>query len=245
MTADPTTGDRIGAPRRHAGAHRSLRPLLVAVLGVLVLGIAAVIWLRSGPAANVGVGTVDALISASPGTPSASPSAATPIPSRVRINSGALPTAGSNGVTPVRLSIPAIGVTAGVVPTGVDANGEFSVPPRISTVGWYRYGPGLDASAGSVVIGGHVDSAKQGTGAFFRLRLLKPGDRLTVTGTDGVSRAYRVVAREEYPKTTIRLDRYFSWTGKPRITLITCGGAFDRSARSYLDNVVVTAVPVS
>jgi sortase (surface protein transpeptidase) len=95
------------------------------------------------------------------------------------------------------------------------------------------------------VIGGHVDSAAQGRGAFFRLRELKPGDRLTVTGADGVTRAYRVVAREEYPKTSIDLTGYFSREGRPRLTLITCGGSFDAATRHYRDNVVVTAEPVT
>ena len=58
-----------------------------------------------------------------------------------------------------------------------------------------------------------------------------------------MTRTYRVVAREEYRKTKIPLDRYFARDGKPRLTLITCGGPFDREAGHYRDNIVVTAVP--
>jgi len=32
--------------------------------------------------------------------------------------------------------------------------------------------------------------------------------------------------------------------GIPRLTLITCGGAFDDESKTYQDNVIVTAVPV-
>jgi hypothetical protein len=94
-----------------------------------------------------------------------------------------------------------------------------------------------------VVIAGHVDSKEQGKGAFFRLRDLGEDDTLTVAGPDGTVRAYRVVAREEYRKTKIPLDRYFARDGAPRLTLITCGGPFDRKAGHYRDNIVVTAVP--
>ena len=80
-------------------------------------------------------------------------------------------------VPPVRLLIPEIDVTATVNAVGInDRTDEFEVPPSVDQVGWYRYGPGLEAAAGSVVIAGHVDSAEQGKGAFFRLRELGQGD---------------------------------------------------------------------
>jgi sortase (surface protein transpeptidase) len=117
------------------------------------------------------------------------------------------------------------------------------VPPSVDQVGWYRFGPGLDAVSGSVVIAGHVDSAEQGKGAFFRLRALVPGDPITVTGVDGVSHAFRVTQREEWEKSKIPLERYFARDGAVRLTLITCGGPFDQRTRNYRDNIVITATP--
>ena len=145
---------------------------------------------------------------------------------------------------PVQVRIDRREVTAAVIPVGVDARGDVVVPPSVDTVGWYRYGPALGAG-GSMVIAGHVDSAQQGDGAFARLRRLEPGDRVEVTGSDGHAVPFRVVGREEYPKATIRLDRYFTTAGPPRLTLITCGGPFDRRTGHYRDNVVVTALPGS
>jgi Sortase domain len=132
-----------------------------------------------------------------------------------------------------------------VRPTGVDTAGDFDVPPSVDTVGWYRYGPGLDAAGGSVVIAGHVDSATQGPGAFFRLRELTRGQPVAVTGEDGRTRQFTVVAREEYPKESINLNRYFTSSGPLRLTLMTCGGPFDDRTHHYRDNVVVTAVPLT
>jgi sortase (surface protein transpeptidase) len=126
----------------------------------------------------------------------------------------------------------------------VDTSGAFHVPPRVDVVGWYRFGPGLDSPSGSVVIAGHVDAAQQGPGAFYRLDSVTTGDRVDVAGGDGRTRTYRVVGREEYRKSTIDLSRYFSSSGAPRLTLMTCGGPFDSVTRHYRDNVVVTAIPL-
>jgi LPXTG-site transpeptidase (sortase) family protein len=147
---------------------------------------------------------------------------------------------------PVGVRIPAIGVEARVVSVGIEpATGEMEVPKVVSEIGWYRYGPGLGAPTGSTVLAGHVDDAIQGLGVFARLLELHPGDTLIVTGGDRKTRSYKVVSREIVPKTSAPLDRVFARDGAPRLTLVTCGGSFDRSQRSYRDNVIVTAVEVA
>lgn len=219
-----------GAP--HDRVRRSHRPLLVVAAGGLVLLVGLVIWLRAQPEPNVGAATVDAL--------AATPSATTTGPA-VPITDGTPPTPAGQ-VTPISLRIKKIGVSATVVATGVDRAGEFAVPPSVDRVGWYKFGPGLSSRTGSIVIGGHVDSATQGRGAFFRLRELGRGDRVVITGSDGAPRTYVVVAREEYRKSAIPLAKYFATTGSVRLTLITCGGPFDEKTNHYRDNVVVTAV---
>lgn len=147
-------------------------------------------------------------------------------------------------VPPIRLRIPSIRLDATVRPVGVDpATGELDVPPSVDTVGWYRFGPDLRAPAGSVLVAGHVDSATQGPGAFFALRDVAAGARVTVTGADGGTRVFTVVAREVFAKTSVPLDRLFGRDGRLRLTLVTCGGAFDAATRHYRDNVVLTALP--
>ncbi|MEU8422065.1 class F sortase [Micromonospora sp. NPDC048835] len=213
---------------------RNRGALAAVAAGVAALTVATLVACANQPAGTVGADEATALTSAPP--------AGTDAPS-VPVTAGELPN-GAKTVPPVRLLIPEIDVTATVNAVGInERTNEFEVPPSVDQIGWYRYGPGLEADAGSVVIAGHVDSAKQGKGAFFRLRELDQGDTLTATGSDGERRRYRVVAREEYAKTKIPLERYFARDGKPRLTLITCGGPFDAKARKYRDNIVVTAVP--
>jgi LPXTG-site transpeptidase (sortase) family protein len=113
----------------------------------------------------------------------------------------------------------------------------------VQDIGWYKFGPAPGATAGSAVLSGHVDSAQQGLGAFARLGEVKAGDAITVTDETGRQFAYRVVGKEAFDKKSVPLADLFSRSGAARLTLITCGGAFDPAALSYVDNIVVTAVP--
>jgi sortase (surface protein transpeptidase) len=95
------------------------------------------------------------------------------------------------------------------------------------------------------VLVGHVDSARQGEGAFFRLHTVSDGALVTVTGGNRHVYRYRVIGRQEYAKTAVPLAALFTRTGAPHLTLITCGGSFDSATRHYRDNVVVTAIPIA
>ena len=70
-----------------------------------------------------------------------------------------------------------------------------------------------------------------------------PAPSIHLDRTNGGPLTYRVVSRETFGKDAIPLTALFAATGAPRLTLITCGGPFDSESLSYLDNVVVTAVP--
>jgi sortase (surface protein transpeptidase) len=144
----------------------------------------------------------------------------------------------------VQVRFPGLDAGAPVRAVGVDGRGEMEVPEDVRTVGWYRFGPGPGAPAGSAVLSGHVDDRVQGRGAFFGLTDLAEGDPVEVTLADGRVVGYRVVLVERVDKAVLPVDRLFARDGAPRLTLVTCGGEFDRAARSYRENVVVTAEPV-
>ncbi|MFF5077592.1 class F sortase [Actinoplanes sp. NPDC000266] len=218
---------RRGTPRTRPG-----RALSLTVSGVALAVTAGVMACQSQPADDFGAPAVTAL--ASPAVPA----------KRVPIQDGAPPRA-TTADGPARLRIPALGLDATVDAVGIDkATGDFAVPPSVDRVGWYRYGPGFSAKAGSIVIAGHVDSAAEGEGAFFRLGRLDRGDTVTLAGPGGRERAFEVIARERYRKTAVPLEKYFARDGAARLTLITCGGPFDPETRHYRDNVVITAAAV-
>jgi sortase (surface protein transpeptidase) len=146
---------------------------------------------------------------------------------------------------PVELKIDAIGLTAPIGPYGVDERtGRMAVPDNITEVGWYRFGP-KPGEPGSAVLAAHVDLAGLGPGVFFDLATLVEGDLISVAYADGSKVDFRVVARGLYHKDELPLDAVFSRQGPPVLTLITCGGDFDRSVSRYDSNVVVYAVPAA
>lgn len=142
---------------------------------------------------------------------------------------------------PVGLSIPSIGVDSVVVPVGLEPNGEMEVPPA-DQAGWYLYGPRPGEADGTSVIAAHVDFGGQ-RGVFFNLRELQVGAEVSVTDAAGTTHRYVVTERYQVDKDQLPIAEIFVPDGPPGLTLITCGGSFDRSARSYQDNIVVRTVP--
>ena len=139
---------------------------------------------------------------------------------------------------PVRVTISAIGVDAPLVPVGLRSDGAMETPD-FGHAAWYQPGP-RPGEPGPAVLVAHVDAREQGPDVFFRLRDLRPGDRVTVHYTDS-ARTFTVTDTEQAAKTTLPTERIWPATTDPVLRLITCGGAFDRSAGSYLDNVIVYA----
>jgi hypothetical protein len=146
---------------------------------------------------------------------------------------------------PVALELPALSVDAEAVPVGLESDGAMEIPEDVATVGWYDLGVAPNATAGSAVLAGHVDSRTQGRGAFFDLRELDVDDEATVRHEDGSDSSWQVTARASYPKDEAPLAELFAGDGPPRLVLITCGGEFDATARSYDENIVVILEPAT
>ena len=234
----------------------TLRPVL-ATLGLLCLVAAVVVALATRPAPDVGTVLSDPSpspeVAAAPDaqdTPSPSPSTEptqvpTPAPSPIATRSARLEDqpAPTPVVAPARIEAPAIGVDNPVVEVGVDPDGLMTIPDDVDEIGWYRFGPSPGAP-GAAVLAGHVDDRVQGRGAFFDLQRLDLGDQVTTTDAEGESTTWVVTGRRTYDKVSLPIDELMTREGPPRLVLITCGGEFDGSARSYESNVVVVAEPL-
>lgn len=169
----------------------------------------------------------------------AAPASGPPPPASVASSAtGPLPLPASTGIRPVRLRIPAIGVDAGgLVPLALNADHALQAPDRFEDVGWYSAGP-APGDAGPAVIAAHVDS-RSGPAPFFRLRDLHPGDEVLVSRSDGVEVRFVVDNVQRYPKDAFPTDAVYGPAPGAALRLITCGGSFDSSKRSYRDNIVV------
>jgi hypothetical protein len=205
-------------------------------VGASLLLIAATMVVRDRLAPG-DFGSISSRTNSSRTTPFAS---AAPSGSSVAAPSAMAPSAGSS---PVRVRIPALGVLALVVPVHT-TNGVLGVPADPQQLGWWAEGAQVGARAGTVTIDGHVDSAAAGEGALFHVGSLRGGETVLVTTASGRTVRYAVTARHSYLKSGGLPAELFRTDGQPRLVLITCGGPFDRQSGSYLDNIVVVAMPV-
>jgi hypothetical protein len=165
-----------------------------------------------------------------------------PPPSRAPTSPAAVTTS-----QPALLTLPTRGVQSDVIRVSMDSVGGVTVPEDVSITGWYDGSKPLDARRGATVIVGHRDARTQGPGALFGIEEFAIGDEIQVTGDDDVIRSFTVdevelIHKDDLPQ---RAPEIFGRSGTYRLTLITCGGAFDEAARSYLYNVIVTATPTS
>ncbi|NDZ79115.1 class F sortase [Streptomyces sp. SID10853] len=164
-----------------------------------------------------------ATASAAPRTPT--PAAAAPLPKS----------------EPTRLTIPAIAVNAPFTPLDLGTDGRLDPPPADNTnmVGWYR-GGATPGERGAAIVAGHVDT-KTGPAVFLLLRTLKPGSEADIARKDGTTATFKVDSVETFSKADFPDKRVYGDTPDAQLRLITCGGAYDRDAQDYVDNVVVFA----
>lgn len=140
---------------------------------------------------------------------------------------------------PQRLVIPKLGVDSVVVP--ITAPGGVLTPPGdAQQLGWWSDGAEPGAAEGSALVTGHTLS--RGGAALQDLESLKPGDRISVSTSNGRI-VYRVGSVLTFSKGSVatQAQELFSQSVPGRLVVITCE---DYNGSVYLSNVVVTATPL-
>ncbi len=129
------------------------------------------------------------------------------------------------------VELPSIDVAAApIVLSGITDEGALDVPTNVSDVGlWQHSAPGEN-----IVLAAHVSLRAQGRGVFYDLKHLQPGETVIVMGRTFVIDSVDTVLKAD-------LDSEAIFTGRGRLILVTCGGAF--SGTSFESNVVVIATP--
>ncbi|MGW1762930.1 class F sortase [Streptomyces sp. NPDC002073] len=144
---------------------------------------------------------------------------------------------------PARVDVPSIGVQAPVVARGLDRDGAIDPPPydRPGAVGWYGSGtrPG---AAGAALFVGHVDTASK-PAVFYGLSSAKQGDTVRVLRDDGLIAQFTIEDVQVYERERFEAAKVYGprVAGRAELRLITCGGTYDRVAKEYTANVVVSA----
>ncbi|MEU2392104.1 class F sortase [Streptomyces sp. NPDC007369] len=144
---------------------------------------------------------------------------------------------------PVRIDVPSLGIEAPVIPRGLDAGGAIDPPPydRPGAVGWWRAGvkPG---EAGAALMVGHVDTASR-PAVFYGLSSARQGGKVRVVRADGSVAEFTIEDVQVYERTRFDPDEAYGprIAGRAELRLVTCGGTYDKAAREYTANVVVSA----
>jgi len=227
-----STDERHGRPVRRTAVVLAVL-LVLAGAAALVVGLTTQVHAPQPPASaartTAAAPTVIPAPPSSPGTPVQPPLALGAVPP--------LPPS-----TPTHLDVPAIGVSSDLLSLGQNPDGSIEVPPlaRDSRAGWYRFSP-APGELGPAVLLGHVDSAEYGAGVFFKLGALRPRDTISVRRADSTVATFRVTRVASYSKNDFPTLQVYGNTDDAELRLITCGGDFDSSARSYENNIVVYA----
>ena len=141
---------------------------------------------------------------------------------------------------PRRIKIPAIGVDAGFEFVGLAADGAMDVPKNADNAAWYQLGP-RPGERGNAVVAGHVDWGGK-LAVFWGLSRLKAGDTVEVVAADDRKYEFSVQWVRLYDAAQAPVQEVFGQADGTELTLITCGGDFDRKNRQYLSRVVARAV---
>ena len=114
----------------------------------------------------------------------------------------------------------------------------MGTPHNIWNVGWFSPGT-LPGAAGDAVIDGHL--GLPGYPLIFNgLGKLRVGAVITLVGADGTRRDFAVTSSARWPADS-HPSGLFETEGAPRLTLITCDGAYLRGSQTYADRLIVEA----
>ena len=148
-----------------------------------------------------------------------------------------------------RLLIPRLGIDAPVNVRDVGLNGVLGNPAGPTDVVRYNFAifPGLGGypgDGGNTTIAGHVDYYSYGLAVFAPLRYVQVGDVVEYRRGDGVTVTYSVQWYADYAPSD-DWGSLVATTAEDSLTLVTCNGVFNSSAREYSHRRVVRAVRVS
>ncbi|MFG2709016.1 class F sortase [Streptomyces goshikiensis] len=144
---------------------------------------------------------------------------------------------------PARVDVPSIGIQAPVISRSLDKDGAIDPPPydRPGTVGWWG-GGAQPGTAGTALLVGHVDTASK-PAVFYGLSSAKPGDSVRVVRADGTIAEFTIEDVQVYERAGFDPHKAYGprVPGRAELRLVTCGGTYDKAAKQYSANVVVSA----
>lgn len=143
---------------------------------------------------------------------------------------------------PKKVSIESLGISANVIPVGVDASGRLETPKKWDEVGWYSKGS-KPSEKGNLLLNAHYDDNYGNPAVFWKLKNIKVGDKVSVLDSYGRVYDYKVtnifyIGIDDSDRTRV-FEPYKEDTAV--MTMITCGGVWSGTAGTYDKRLVVNA----
>ncbi len=142
---------------------------------------------------------------------------------------------------PKYITLPSIHAEGFLQQVGVDQNSQIAVPSNVHLAGWFvdTVRPG---EKGLSIIDGHIVIGRNYEGIFQNLSQLKPGDTFTVTFGDGSIKTFTVVSEQLLDNSAVASVLFSQHPNiTNQLTLITCGGNYDKAAGEYSQRVVIVS----
>jgi sortase (surface protein transpeptidase) len=140
---------------------------------------------------------------------------------------------------PGQLIIPSLNISGAVFPVGVDRDGNMDVTKNAFTVGWYSPGP-VPGQTGDSVMTCHNQWYSVDKALCYSLYTIQNGAEVMTKDAKGNTRHFRVDRVLTVPFNASVPD-LFSTAGPPRLSVITCGGVWDRKNNIFTLRVIVDA----
>lgn len=138
----------------------------------------------------------------------------------------------SDAALPVRLDVPAAGISVPLAGAGLDTKGRIDAHPGSAT--WYtgheRVTPG---ELGTAVVAGRVTDGDGQPGAFAEVATIQEGDRVVVTFADGVTLELDVVSTHLVDKDDLQFSDVV-WGNQAetrRVALVTADQVLDADGK--------------
>lgn len=157
--------------------------------------------------------------------------------------------------TPIALRIPSIKLNTeqaweplGIQGPADEQPGAVAVPDvkHPERIGWYCPAdpPGCGApypgETGPAVVLGHINGNGR-DGVFAHLSQVKVGAVVEIDRGDGYTAIFRVTTSKVVPKVKFPTTEVYGDTPTSQLRLVSCGGDFNKAARSYTGQVLVYA----
>jgi len=139
----------------------------------------------------------------------------------------------------ILLKIPTLKISTTLEQVGLNSTGAVDVPKDFLKAAWFNGSvkPGL---VGNAVIVGHFGKKSGVWGVFSNLSKLKKGDKIYID-SGGKSIVFIVQRIQIYNKDLKVSEIFISSDNKEHLNLITCDGVWNKTAKNYLDRLVIFA----